>query len=98
MEQSINLITWHINEAKRILDPERGATTNSDAKRILAWLPKRKLDKVALRYTQQHGPVQVREKTKLAKAIELLIENNQVQKVKLDGTITLLVNPKSLSA
>lgn len=96
IEQAINIVGWHLNEAKRILDPEKGSTVNSDAKKILAWLQKRKSATVALRYLQQHGPTSVREKTKLDKAINLLIENNHIQPVKIDGKNSLLVNPQNL--
>lgn len=98
VEQAISIVTWHLNETKRILDPEKGSTVNTDAKRILAWLQKRKLESVTPRYILQYGPPQVRDKTKLSKVIDLLVENNHIQKTIIDKTSTLIINPKSLIA
>ncbi|MDQ5920693.1 MAG: hypothetical protein QG673_749 [Pseudomonadota bacterium] len=97
VEQAISIITWHLNETKRILNPENSSEINTDAQKIVAWLRKRKLNQVTLRYIQQYGPPLVRERVKLTKAINLLTENNYLQQIKINRASTLLVNPKILN-
>ncbi|MBP9777721.1 MAG: DUF3987 domain-containing protein [Rickettsiaceae bacterium] len=97
VEQAVNIVTWHLHETRRILDPEKGSSINSDAQKLLAWLQKRKLETVTPRYILQHGPRPIREKAKLDKTINLLIENNYMQQVKIDRTSNLIINPQSLN-
>ena len=90
VEQAIQIIQWHLFEARRILDTNP-QPDDQDAIKLLHWLKDKALRQTTPRYLQQYGPI--REKTRRDNAIFTLIENYYLKEVKSDNKTILLVNP-----
>lgn len=94
VEQAIQIVNWHLKEAKRILNPDLGANINNDAQRLLTWLLSQGQTKVAVRSIQQNGPSQLRKKARLEKVLDLLVETNHIHPVKDGKKYLVEINPK----
>lgn len=94
-EQAIAIVKWHLEETKRMIDNSFDINHVNDAKKLLHWFKSKNLNEVTPRYFQQHSAI--REKYRLNKAIEILIENHYlIEKVHSNKT-TLSLNPKIMS-
>lgn len=94
-DQAIAIIKWHLEETKRMIDNSSGENHINDAKKLLNWFKSKNLSEVTPRYFQQHSAI--REKYRLNKAIETLIENHYlIEKIHANKT-TLSLNPKIMS-
>lgn len=90
LEQAIQIIHWHLLEARRILNSQPQSSEQEDAIKLFQWISGKELKEVTARYLQQYGPI--RDKTKRDNAILALIENGYLKEVKLEGKAALLVN------
>jgi hypothetical protein len=91
-EQAIAVIKWHLEETKRMIDKSAEEHPTRDAQKLLNWFKNKNLSEVTPRYFQQHSAI--RDKYRLNKAIETLIEHHYlIEKVYTNKT-TLSLNPK----
>jgi hypothetical protein len=93
IEQATQLIHWHLLETRRLLGAHLQVSRQSqDAIKLLQWIREKALPSTTFRYLQQYSPI--REKSKLAKAIQTLIENHHLREAHVDKKSLLWVNPQ----
>jgi hypothetical protein len=91
VEQAIDIIHWHLLEAKRILGDPSDSQGNQDAIKLINWIKSHNLKETSTRHLQQYSPV--REKSKLYKALSLLIEHQYIKETVISNKTLLLINP-----
>jgi len=94
IEQAIQIIQWHLFEARRILSPQSQSPDQQDASRLLQWIIEKKLTETTPQYLQQYSPI--RDKKRRDKAIDNLIESCYLRQSKQMKKTILLTNPKAL--
>ncbi len=91
IEQAIEIIRWHLTEARRIFYARPKYTHHVDAIKLIDWIVEKSLTSTTPRHLQQYGPL--REKQRRNQAIEMLIEYHYLNEANTDGKMVLLVNP-----
>ena len=91
IEQSIEIMLWHLNETKRILGCSEDTQSTSDAERLLDWFVSKNKSTITQRDTQRLGPL--RNKQQLEEAIYLLEEHNYLKTTPEGKKITIELNP-----
>lgn len=90
-EQAIEVIKWHLCEARRLFSTETITSDLPDAKKLIAWLVTKQKQQITSRDIQRLGPL--REKEQRDKAIEMLIEHNLIRTSTIDNKKYIEVNP-----
>jgi hypothetical protein len=93
VEQAIEIITWHLYEAKGLFTTGALTKTMLDAKKLLTWLIEKDYMQISLRDIQRLSPL--RDKETRDSALEILIEHHWVRIIKNEGKSILEVNPSS---
>ena len=91
IEQAIEIIRWHLLETRNILGEAPKTSQHSDAIKLLQWITEKRLQNSSFRNLQQFSPL--REKNRLNKAIEILIETHHLKEYEQDERSLFLVNP-----
>lgn len=91
MEQAIEIITWHLQETRRLLTPVSISGATADATKLIQWLTGKGYERISLRDIQRLSPL--REKQSRDDAIALLIEHQMARLSKHDGVSVLEINP-----
>ena len=94
MDQAIEIISWHMNEAKRVLGQNIEAPVHldkKDANALFHWIIEKGLYETSPRELQQLGPV--RDKKRRDTALAILCNEGYLKESKRDGKTMLLVNP-----
>jgi hypothetical protein len=90
-EQAIEIINWHMQEARRLLTTTSTTNMLTDAIKLMNWLLDKGLRKTTTREIQRLSPL--RDKEQRYSAIGILIEHHVVRFSK-EGSKTLLeLNP-----
>lgn len=91
--RAYEIITWHLNEAKRILHADlTQSKAENDAQRIIKWIQEKSLKQTTPREVLQSSPV--RDKKSRDDAIALLEKTNYL-KITQQGTASIiLLNPE----
>lgn len=95
-EQAIEIVNWHLQEARRILAPPPESIIQQDAKKLMKWMLTRGLQQTTPRFIQQSGPL--RYKTQRNTALEILAENHWIRMDKKDNQTMIEVNPQAITA
>lgn len=90
-QQAIAVIAWHLQETKRTLEDSTTECPIRDAQKLLNWFKNKNLPEVTPRYFQQHSAI--RDKARLNRAIETLIEHHYLIENVYSNKTTLLLNP-----
>ncbi len=93
-EQAIPIISWHLQEARRLLAPDSTGGHIHDAMRLMGWLSEKGLEKTTARNIQQLGPI--RDKNQRDTAIETLVEHNLLRITKEGTKVVVEINPYCL--
>lgn len=100
VERAINIVTWHLYEAKRFLNQIAIPVNISNAIKIddhiLRYCRDHKANAVAKNYLRQHGAI--RDKKLLNDALDELIDANRIRVNLDDKTSIIEVNPALLGA
>ncbi|NNM59969.1 MAG: DUF3987 domain-containing protein [Legionellales bacterium] len=91
IERAIDIMHWHLVEARRMLNIVKPEQEHSDANRLIQWMKEKALEMATPRYIDQFCPI--RDKARRKKAIETLLERGYLKESRLDNKTTLLVNP-----
>lgn len=94
IEQSIQVIQWHLQEAQRLLATESIGNELTHAKKLMAWLINKGKNKITARDIQRLSGL--RDKKQRDDAIEILIEHNILRMSKEDGKTFVNINPYCL--
>lgn len=94
-EQAIEIVNWHLEEARRILAPSPENLVHQDAKKLMTWLLSKNLQQTTPRVIQQSSPV--RDKTQRDTALEILAENHWIRMNKKDNQTMIEVNPHAIT-
>ena len=94
-EQAIELISWHLQEARRIMPTEGSTESFSDAIKLMNWFIEKNIQSTTLRAIQQLSPL--RDKIRRNNAVELLVEHNQIRIVKLGSKSIVEINPRTVN-
>ena len=94
MEQSIQIISWHLQEARRLLSPDSTGGNIHDAMKLMSWLSEKGIKKTTARAIQQLGPL--RDKDQRNAALQVLIEHNLVRMTKEGSKAVVELNPYCL--
>jgi hypothetical protein len=101
-ESGAELASWYLDEALRYATSGGVSPEDIAAQKLDEWLiahcNKENSDRVPKRYVRQHGPNQLRNAEKLAKAIDRLAELSRVRVVKDGKADNVTVNPQLLGA
>ncbi|HHF7373784.1 YfjI family protein [Legionella pneumophila serogroup 1] len=92
-ENAIEIISWHLQEARRIMPTETVSLQFSDALKLMDWFIEKNISSTTLRTIQQLSPL--RDKIKRDQAVELLVEHNQIRIVKSGSKTMVEVNPRA---
>lgn len=91
VESSIEIIYWHLHEARRLLAPEGVLSDDMvSAQKLLSWLHDRQVSQITLRDILRLSPV--RDKTSRDDALEILLAHHQVIFSIVDGSDGVSVN------
>lgn len=90
-EQAIEVVNWHLEEARRILAPSPKNSVHQDAKKLMKWILSKGLQQTTPRFIQQSSPL--RYKTQRNTALEILAENQWIRMDKQDNQTIIKVNP-----
>jgi hypothetical protein len=91
IEQAISLTHWYLQEARRLLEPCSTQPDFEDSRKLLDWLLERRPRPTSPREILQFGPM--RGKTQRDKALETLIEYQQIRLVKTGSKTLIEINP-----
>lgn len=94
MEQAIQIISWHLQEARRLLAPDSTGGHINDAMKLMGWLSEKGFEKTTARSIQQLGPI--RDKNQRDTAIQVLIEHNLLRMTKEGTKAVVELNPYCL--
>lgn len=92
VERAIQVIDWHLWETRELLKSEPELTHQQDALRLIQWLKNKGLTQATPRQIQQFGPL--RNKKQRDDAIQYLMDTKHLKEGKIQGKMTLLINPK----
>lgn len=92
MKAGISVVTWHLNEARRIIDTSHQPEEVADAEDLLGWLLTRP-EPIEPRTILQFGPPRLREKKRRDAALKILIDKNWV--IESGRPTRLTINPKA---
>lgn len=91
MARGIKLAQWYLNEALRLMDAEAFPADLLNAERVLSWLQEREEQAFSLPCLYMKGPRCVRHKETAAKAVAVLLDHHQIEKVegsvRIDGKV-----------
>ncbi|QDQ40183.1 DUF3987 domain-containing protein [Legionella geestiana] len=91
VEQAIQIIHWHLQETRRLLNAGNQSSDMTDAVRLLDWLKEKGLHKTTARDIQRLSPL--RDIERRDNAIAILVEHNLVRLSKDGNKIILELNP-----
>ena len=91
IEQAITLMHWYLQETRRLLEPQLTNPNLEGAQKLLKWLTDRQPKATSPREILQFGPM--RSKVGRDKALEILIEHQQIRLVKTGNKTLIEVNP-----
>jgi hypothetical protein len=92
-EQAIELIHWHLQEARRLLAPTRISTQHEDAQKLIKWILSKNIQETTPRSIQQSSPFRIKEQRD--NAIAILIEHHWIRKTIKNKQTIIEVNPKA---
>jgi hypothetical protein len=92
-EQAIELIHWHLQEARRLLAPPPISTQHEDAQKLIKWILLKGLQETTPRSIQQSSPLRIKEQRN--NAIAILIEHHWIRKTIKNKQTIIEVNPKA---
>ena len=95
-EQAIEIVNWHLAEARRILAPSPESLVEKDAKKLMKWLLSKGLQQTTPRFIQQSSPI--RDKTQRNTALDILVENHWIRMDKKGNQTLIEVNPQAITA
>ena len=95
-EQAIEIVNWHLQEARRILASPPENSIQQEAKKLMKWMLTSGLQQTTPRFIQQSGPF--RYKTQRDTALEILAENHWIRMDKKDNQVMTEVNPHAVNA
>lgn len=95
-EQAIAIVSWHLEEARRILAPSPENKIHQDARKLMKWILSKGLQQTTPRFIQQSSPL--RYKAQRNTALDILVENHWIRIDKKDNQTMIEVNPQALLA
>ena len=90
-EQAIELIHWHLQEARRLLSPPPISAQHEDAQKLMKWILSKSLQETTPRSIQQSSPLRIKEQRN--NAIAILIEHHWIRKTIKNKQTIIEVNP-----
>ena len=90
-EQAIEIVSWHLQEARRLLAPSPENIIHQDAKKLMKWMLTKGLQRTTPRFIQQSSPL--RQRNRRDDALEVLIEHHWVRIVNQGNQTLIEVNP-----
>ena len=93
IENAIQIVEWHLWEARRLFGTKLLSSMEKDSVNLLQWIKDKKLRQTTLRHLQQFSPL--RDRQKLDKAIEYLVETQQLSEKKLSSRTRLIIYSNS---
>lgn len=102
VESAVQIITWHLFEAKRFLGELAMPAELANPMRLetwmLDWCRREGTDKVATREVQRNGPYGLRDKSVIAEAVRELAELGRARLVTVGKKRVIQINPALLGA
>lgn len=95
IESAIQIIEWHLWEARRLFGTKLLSVTQKDALLLIQWLKNKNIYQTSPRHIQQFSPL--RDRQKLDKAIEHLVETQQLAEKKVKGRTLLIISSNTTS-
>ena len=94
-EQAIEIVNWHLQEARRLLAPSPENIIHQDAQKLMRWILSKGLQLTTPRFIQQSSPL--RYKTQRNTALEILAENHWIRMDKKGNQTMIEVNPQAIT-
>lgn len=94
-EQAIQIIKWHLQEARRLLTGQSSNQDLAEANKLMNWLIEKGSTKATMRTLQRLGPL--RNKEQLDNAITTLTEHNFLHAIKEGSKTSIEINPGCLT-
>ena len=93
MDGAIAVVTWHLNEARRMIDANRRPEHVADAELLLEWLLRQEAKPIGPRAILQLGPGHLRDKKRRDAAIKVLADRHWL--FESSNPAHLVLNPKA---
>jgi hypothetical protein len=93
MDGAIAVVTWHLNEARRLIDANRKPEDMADAELLLEWLLRQGAEPIDPRTVLQFGPGRLRGKKRRDVAIKVLADRHWL--FESSNPARLILNPKA---
>lgn len=94
IESAIAIVHWHMQETSRLLTAEFSQEPVQDAQRLFNWLIIKDRNTISIRDIQRLSPL--RDKPRIKKAIDVLIEHHIIREITHDNKTALEINPYCL--
>ena len=95
-EQAIQIVHWHLQEARRLLAPVPATLIHQDAKKLMSWLLSRGVQQITPRAILQSSTL--RDKSRRDPALNLLMEHHWIRIKNEQGKTLVAVNPQAAAA
>jgi uncharacterized protein DUF3987 len=96
MERAIAVVTWHLNEARRVMGANQMPEDVADAQLLLDWLLRQETTPIDPRAILQLGPSRLRDRKRRDAALKVLVDRHWVFESGNPSRLTL--NPKARGA
>jgi hypothetical protein len=93
MDGAIAVVTWHLNEARRVIDANRKPEDVADAELLLEWLLRQGAKPIDPRAVLQFGPSRLRDRKRRDAAIKVLADRYWL--FESGNPARLILNPKA---
>lgn len=91
IEQAIEIISWHLQEANSMLSQQPKTTQQEDSLKLINWIIEKGLTETNPRHLLQFSPI--RDKSRRDQAVQLLTDLHYTKPTKNNGKTILLLNP-----
>lgn len=90
-EQAIEIIQWHLCEARRLFSTSDLSSGIADAKKLIEWLTTKNMQQISIRDIQRLSPI--RDKERRDQAMDVLIEHHLIRTTSIDNKKSVEINP-----
>lgn len=91
IEQSIEIVQWHLCEARRLFSTSDLSSGIADAKKLIEWLITKNVQQISIRDIQRLSPI--RDKERRDQAMDVLIEHHLIRTTSIDNKKSVEINP-----
>lgn len=90
-EQAIEIVQWHLCEARRLFSTSDLTTGIADAKKLIEWLIAKNMQQISIRDIQRLSPI--RDKERRDQAMDVLSEHHLIRTTSIDNKKSVEINP-----